>query len=105
MPHNNRVFISCVSAEFENPGAAFVGLRGQLNLYLSRADCDVKVQEQFRQAGDVDTLEKLSQYIRKCAAVIHLVGEIPGAIATASPRRAVCNPSVNIALESWPARL
>jgi tetratricopeptide (TPR) repeat protein len=77
----NRVFISCVSKEFEEPEAPFPGLRGQLRLYLTRAGCEVKVQEEFRQRGDVDTVEKLADYIRDCAAVIHLVGELPGAVA------------------------
>jgi len=77
----NRVFISCVSDEFERPEGAFVGMRSQLKHYLSRADCDVKVQEEFRQAGDVDTVAKLAAYIRTCAAVLHLVGEKPGAVA------------------------
>ena len=80
-PSANRVFLSCVSAEFEKPEAPFPGLRGQLRHYLTRADCEVKVQEDFRQTGDVDTVEKLAGYIRDCAAVIHLVGELPGAVA------------------------
>ena len=41
----------------------------------------MKVQEEFRQTGDVDTVEKLADYISKCAAVIHLVGELPGNVA------------------------
>jgi hypothetical protein len=81
MPTNNRVFISCVSDEFEKPQAPFPGLRGQLRHYLTRADCEVKVQEDFRQTGDLDTVEKLAGYIKQCAAVIHLVGELPGAVA------------------------
>jgi hypothetical protein len=77
----NRVFISCVSGEFERPEARFPGLRCQLRHYLTRADCEVKVQEDFRQTGDEDTVEKLAGYIRNCAAVLHLVGELPGAVA------------------------
>jgi hypothetical protein len=84
----NRVFISCVSDEFEKPEAPFPGFRSQLRHYLSRADCEVKVQEEFRQRGDVDTVEKLADYIRSCAAVIHLVGEIPGGAAN---RKAVAD--------------
>jgi hypothetical protein len=80
-PAGNRVFISCVSDEFEKPNAPFPGFRGQLRHYLTRADCEVKVQEEFRQTGDVDTVEKLADFISKCAAVIHLVGELPGAVA------------------------
>jgi hypothetical protein len=80
-PSANRVFISCVSDEFEKPQALFPGFRGELRHYLTRADCEVKVQEDFRQTGDVDTVEKLAGYIRNCAAVLHLVGELPGALA------------------------
>jgi hypothetical protein len=40
----------------------------------------VKIQEDFRQTPE-DTVEKLADYIRTCAAVIHLVGELPGAPA------------------------
>jgi hypothetical protein len=82
-PANNRVFISCVSDEFDKPAAAFPGLRGSLRFYLTRAGCEVKVQEEFRQAGDVDTILKLANYIRGCAAVVHLVGEMTGSIADA----------------------
>ena len=77
----HRVFISCVSDEFEKAAAPFPGFRGQLRHYLTRADCEVKVQEDFCQTGDVDTVEKLDRYIRKCAAVIHLVGAATGSIA------------------------
>ncbi len=49
-PANNRLFISCVSDEFEKPAAAFPGFRSLLRHYLTRADCEVKVQEDFRQA-------------------------------------------------------
>jgi hypothetical protein len=78
---NRSIFISCVSDEFEKPQAPFPGLRNQLRFYLTRADCEVKVQEEFRQTGGVDTIEKLAGYISKCAAVIHLVGMLPGYLA------------------------
>jgi hypothetical protein len=81
---NNRVFVSCVSDEFQKDTAAFPGFREQLRGYLTSAECEVKVQEEFRQRGDADTVEKLADYIKTCAAVIHLVGELPG--ATANPR-------------------
>ena len=83
MPTNNRVFISCVSDEFEKPTAAYPGLRSRLRDCLDRADCEVEVQETFRQEGAIDTVLKLANYIRGCAAVIHLVGEIAGAPADA----------------------
>ena len=41
---SNRLFISCVSDEFEKPEAPFPGFRGQLRHFLTRADCEVKVQ-------------------------------------------------------------
>jgi hypothetical protein len=76
----NRIFISCVSGEFEHPSARYPGFRSLLRKALVRADCEVKVQEEFRQT-EVDTVEKLDSYIRRCAAVLHFVGEMPGAIA------------------------
>src|SRR3954453_5561264 len=79
----NRVFISCVSDDFEKPEARFPGFRSLLKGYLTRADCEVKVQEDFRQEGKRFTVAKLDDYIRKCAAVIHLVGAKPGATANA----------------------
>lgn len=73
MNHNTRLFISCVSEEFGT-------YRQVLRRHLARADCEVKLQEEFRQTP-VDTIEKLDGYIRGCAAVIHLVGEGSGAVA------------------------
>ncbi len=78
---SNRVFISCVSDEFQKATSPFPGLREQLRHHLTRADCEVKIQEDFRQAGEMDTVEKLAGYIKKCAAVIHLVGELSGVVA------------------------
>ncbi len=79
----NRVFISCVSDEFEKPDARFPGFRSSLRKYLTAADCEVKVQEDFRQEGKDLTVAKLNGYISNCAAVIHLVGAKPGATANA----------------------
>jgi tetratricopeptide (TPR) repeat protein len=79
----NRIFISCVSGEFENTDARFPGFRSSLRKYLTAADCEVKVQEDFRQDGQLLTVAKLDDYIRNCAAVIHLVGANPGATAGA----------------------
>jgi hypothetical protein len=81
MSDNNRVFISCVSREFQpkNPGAPFAGLREHLARHLVRADCEVKWQEVFHQPGDdTDTVRKVGDYVRDCAAVIHLIGAEPG---------------------------
>ena len=63
---SQSVFLSCVSDEFEKPGAV-PGISRPVRHYLTRADCEVKVREEFRPAGDVDTIEKLAGYIRKCA--------------------------------------
>ena len=79
----NRVFISCVSDEFEKLGARFPGFRSSLKKYLTAADCEVKTQEDFRQEGKDLTVAKLNGYISNCAAVIHLVGAKSGATADA----------------------
>ncbi len=79
MSDNNRIFISCASREFQHPGAPFAGLREHLARQLVRADCEVKWQEVFRQPGDdTDTVRKVGDYVRDCAAVIHLIGAEPG---------------------------
>ena len=78
----NRIFISTVSAEFEKASAAFPEVRAKLRHYLTAADCEVKVQEDFRQTRG-GTLEKLDEYIRHCDAVIHLVGKMPGHLSHA----------------------
>src|SRR5207302_1050019 len=77
----NRIFISCVSDEFQKETAPFPGFREQLRHYLTRADCEVKVQEDFRQTADRDTVRKVADYIHHGKAVIHLVGGLPGAVA------------------------
>jgi len=79
----NRIFISCVSDEFEKFDARFPGFRSSLKKYLTAADCEVKTQEDFRQEGKDLTVAKLNGYISNCAAVIHLVGAKPGATANA----------------------
>ena len=76
----NGVFISCVSDEFEKPAAPFPKLRSDLRHYLSRAGCQMIVQEDFPQTAE-DTVEKLAKLVRESAAVVHLVGELPGAKA------------------------
>lgn len=77
---SDGVFISCVSDEFEKDGAPFPGLRTQLDHYLRRANCRMVVQEVFPQTS-VDTVEKLDKLIRGRAAVLHLIGAMPGAVA------------------------
>jgi hypothetical protein len=71
---NYRLFLSCVTSELEfqpKPGtrdndARFPGFRSALAAYLRRANCEVKAQEGSRQAGELDTVEKLADYIRGC---------------------------------------
>ena len=85
MSDNNRIFISCVSREFQNPedpNAPFAGLREHLAHTLIGLDCEVKWQEVFHQPGDdTDTVRKVGDSIRTCAAMIHLIGAQPGAPA------------------------
>lgn len=46
---SNRLFVSCVSDEFQKDTAWFPGFREQIRGYLTAADCEVKTQEGFRQ--------------------------------------------------------
>jgi pimeloyl-ACP methyl ester carboxylesterase len=68
-----QIFLSTVSAEFQSYRDA---LRGDLD----RPNVTVKVQEDFIATG-TETLDKLDAYIRECNAVIHLVGDMTGALA------------------------
>lgn len=69
------IFLSCVSAEFKS-------YREALRHYLSRPKVTVKVQEDFIVTGG-ETLEMLDDYIQCCDVVIHLVGDLTGAMAQA----------------------
>ena len=94
---SNRLFLSCVTPEFEfkqgatpqDNGARFSKFRSKLSAHLRRADCDVKVQEDFRQDGELDTVEKLADYIRTCGAVVHILGSECGSVANATARAAL----------------
>jgi tetratricopeptide (TPR) repeat protein len=68
-----QLFLSTVSAEF-------LSYRERLRHQLSRPDVEVKVQEDFIVTGD-GTLEMLDAYIQGCDGVIHLVGDMGGAMA------------------------
>ena len=68
-----QLFLSTVSAEF-------LSYRERLRHLLTRPDVEVKVQEDFIVSGD-ETLEMLDTYIQGCDGVIHLVGDMTGAIA------------------------
>ena len=65
-----RLFISCVSDEFGS-------YRDALRKDFTRANVDVKVQEDFVAYGDA-TMEKLDEYIQHCDAVIHIAGDMTG---------------------------
>jgi tetratricopeptide (TPR) repeat protein len=68
-----QLFLSTVSAEFRS-------YRDRLRHLLTRPDVEVKVQEDFIVSGD-ETLEMLDTYIQGCDGVIHLVGDMTGAMA------------------------
>jgi hypothetical protein len=70
------VFISCVSAEFRS-------YRNALRTTLTNSIHEIKVQEDFSGSGGL-LLEKLDDYIRSCDAIIHLIGEDSGWLATAA---------------------
>ena len=70
-----KVFLSTVSAEF-------CSYRDALRHSLDRPNVTVKVQEDFIATG-TETLDMLDQYIRQCDVVIHLVGDMTGAMAQA----------------------
>lgn len=70
-----QIFLSTVSAEFRS-------YRDALRRDLDRPNVTVKVQEDFIATG-TETLDKLDEYIRLCDAVIHLVGDMTGALAQA----------------------
>jgi tetratricopeptide (TPR) repeat protein len=75
------VFLSTVSDEFRS-------YRDQLESDLTRQNVAVKVQERFKDLGS-DTLDKLDKYIVDCDAVVHLVGDMCGAVADAAQQRAL----------------
>jgi tetratricopeptide (TPR) repeat protein len=68
-----QLFLSTVSAEF-------LSYRERLRHLLTRPDVEVKVQEDFIVTGN-ETLEMLDAYIQGCDGVIHLVGDMTGAMA------------------------
>jgi hypothetical protein len=77
-----QILLSCVSDEFEKRGAPFEGLRSDLRNYLERAGCHVIAQEDAFPPSGADTVVKLDLLISRADAVIHLVGGLPGALAS-----------------------
>jgi hypothetical protein len=66
----------------------FRSYRDRLAEELKRPNLSVQVQEDFIAAG-TETLDKLDDYIRECEAVVHLVGDMTGAIACPSAVTAI----------------
>src|SRR5262245_41015547 len=82
-----KIFLSAVSDEFAD-------YRNQLRGDLTRHNVEVKIQEDFKNYGNL-TLEKLDLYISNCDAVIHLVGDMTGSNAKTE--------SINAILHRYPA--
>jgi eukaryotic-like serine/threonine-protein kinase len=70
MPRICQIFLSCVTNEF-------LPHREMLTKDLCLPQVKVQVQEDFTQSG-YSTLENLDDYIKGCAAVIHLIGSATG---------------------------
>lgn len=83
------LFLSTVSDEFRD-------YRDQLRRDLTRHNVEVKVQEYFKDHGDV-TLDKLDTYVANCDAVIHLVGDMTGAAAKPASTQAMLDRYPDIA--------
>jgi hypothetical protein len=71
-----RLFLSCVSGEF---GA----YRDALRRALTRPNVEVEIQEDFKALGG-DTLKMLAEYVERCEAVVHFVGDMAGSAPAAS---------------------
>jgi hypothetical protein len=83
-----NVFLSAVSDEFR-------AYRDQLAHDLTRQNVSVKVQEDFKGLGG-DTLDKLDVYIAECDAVVHLVGDMCGAVVDERQQRALLAEHANL---------
>jgi hypothetical protein len=70
------------------PPSEFRSYRDRLAEKLKRPNLSVHVQEEFIAAG-AETLDKLDDYIRECEAVVHLVGDMTGAMASPSAVAAI----------------
>lgn len=68
-------FLSTVSAEFAS-------YRDVLRCHLTQPRLSVAIQEDFVATG-TETLDKLDDYLRACDGVIHLIGDMTGALAQA----------------------
>jgi len=71
-----RIFVSAVSSEFRKA-------RDTVAADLRASGNTVRVQSDFRQEADADTLlRKLHDYIRDCEAVVCIIGKRSGACPT-----------------------
>ena len=73
MTELKKLFLSAVSGDFRDE-------RGILAIDLRRAGVIVEDQEHFRNRGGL-LLQLLDDYIRECAAVVHLIGGKSGYVA------------------------
>ncbi len=71
-----KLFLSCVSDEFGD-------YREALRKALTLPNVEVKIQEDFKPQGG-DTLRMLEEYIEKCEAVVHFVGDMAGSTPAAT---------------------
>src|ERR687884_1721588 len=81
-PAPTRIFISVVSSEFRSYRLKLANQLGALR----GQPFEIKVQEDFQQGGHT-LLDALSDYIRACECVIHLVGDACGARPGAEQER------------------
>jgi hypothetical protein len=80
-PRIIRLFLSMVSDEFR-------AYRDQLRGDLTRRNVEVKVQDDFKDHGGA-TLENLDEYIKRCDAAVHLVGDMTGAFTQSPSTKAI----------------
>jgi hypothetical protein len=88
-----KIFISCVSDEFRV-------YRDQLRTDLTRHNVEVKVQEDFKDYG-VPTVVSDDIYISTCDAVVHLAGDMTGAMAQPASTQAILDKYPDI-IERFP---
>lgn len=68
-----QIFLSTVSAEFET-------YREALQQHLTARGRSVSIQEDFAASG-TPTLDKLDGYVKSSDVVVHLLGDLAGAMA------------------------
>jgi len=93
-----RVFISCVSDEFRS-------YRGKLREELTARELEITIQEKLQDGGHT-LLQLLDDYIKRCQAVIHLIGDGVGQLAKPEEVRGLLNAHPDLstkvpALAAW----